>query len=65
MDVKVGSGAVMPTYELSEALAGTSLTSPTARACAPLPNDGHEQCWPSAGNAVEVVRACSPHWRIP
>ncbi len=35
MDVKVGSGAFMPTYELSAALAEAIVVSPTAPACAP------------------------------
>ena len=35
MDVKVGSGAFMPTYELSEALAEAIVAWLTALACAP------------------------------
>jgi thymidine phosphorylase len=35
MDVKVGSGAFMPTYELSPRWPKRSWVSPTAPACAP------------------------------
>ena len=55
MDVKVGSGAFMPTYELSEALVGVA-NGAGVRTTALL-TDMNQVLASSAGNAVEVREA--------
>ena len=69
MDVKVGSGAFMPTYEQSEALAKALLLLPmvlVVRTTALL-TDMNQVLATSAGNAVEVreaVRYLTGEYRI-
>lgn len=59
MDVKVGNGAFMPTYELSKALAESIAKVATQAGCptTALLTDMNEVLASSAGNAVEVREA--------
>ncbi|WP_274570944.1 thymidine phosphorylase [Neisseria leonii] len=59
MDVKVGNGAFMPTYELSRALAESIAKVATQAGCrtTALLTDMNEVLASSAGNAVEVREA--------
>ncbi|MDK4565735.1 thymidine phosphorylase, partial [Kingella kingae] len=59
MDVKVGNGAFMPTYELSRALAQSIAQVATAAGCptTAMLTDMNEVLASSAGNAVEVREA--------
>lgn len=59
MDVKVGNGAFMPTYELSRALAQSIAQVATQAGCqtTALLTDMNEVLASSAGNAVEVREA--------
>lgn len=59
MDVKVGNGAFMPTYELSRELAQSIAQVATATGCqtTALLTDMNEVLASSAGNAVEVREA--------
>lgn len=59
MDVKVGNGAFMPTYQDSQALAQSIATVATAAGCqtTALLTDMNQVLASSAGNAVEVAEA--------
>jgi len=59
MDVKVGSGAFMPTYEQSEALAKSIVAVANGAGCrtTALLTDMNQVLATSAGNAVEVREA--------
>lgn len=59
MDVKVGSGAFMPTYEKSEQLAESIVKVANGAGCktTALLTDMNEVLASSAGNAVEVREA--------
>lgn len=70
MDVKVGNGAFMPTYELSRALAESIAKVATQAGCqtTALLTDMNEVLASSAGNAVEVreaVRYLNGNYRNP
>ncbi|SUO96235.1 thymidine phosphorylase [Suttonella ornithocola] len=59
MDVKVGNGAFMPTYQQSQALAQSIASVATAAGCqtTALLTDMNQVLASSAGNAVEVAEA--------